>query len=198
MEVIEPNRVTRRIRNACHGEAIFAMAAAQGDRALAGLPQCDVLSSGQYRSAFQHLDACATLSGDMAAAAALRMKLDEWNVRSWEGAADPDLAALLADRITLRLADREVIGAATVVQALDAVRGVQFTSRVNATSGSTAEVTAEIMKREEKDGVGRAFFAPVTQRWVLTGGQWRIAAMEVGAYAPPARPDQEITGIWGK
>jgi len=191
IEVIEKTGVTRRIRNGCHTDDLFRLAASFGDRALAYLPECQILEAGRYRGAHGVIDSCATLSGDIATAAQLRMKIDTHDVRSWAGAADPDLPAILADDLKLRLEGRDLSGAEARA-ALSGFTGTQFTGPVRAASSRDVTLEGEIM-RYDPPGADEpaALYAPVTQRWVRQGGDWRLAEMQVGAFAPGGTPNED-------
>jgi hypothetical protein len=192
VEVIDRNGVTRRERISCHDDTIYERAYGLGAMALAKLPQCRVLAR-ENSDPQETLDLCATLAGDLSAAAAVRLKVDNSRVRRWEGEADEDLPGLLADDAQFELPDRKAAGRDAVLAELRRFEGVQFTGVVRGLSAGEVVLDGSIMRYVDREsGEPDAFYAPVSQRWVKRGDDWLLAAMKVGPFSK-GRPDPRDT-----
>lgn len=190
IEVISDGQVTRRIRNACDGDALFDGAFSLSPIALQAFAQCDALEQRQYRNDSARLVGCAVVGGvDRLAAVTVRNRLDVFsNASRFDEAA---VADRLSSTVEMNWQGETTAGrdAALAVWKEKSSEGARVsvvpTSVVG--DGGAVQVSGVVVRWTggENKGVSRA---PFTQEWRSDSDhRYRVRRMTVGAFVPVDR-----------
>lgn len=173
-ESLTDKGVSRRIRNACGDDPLFAASYDMSSHALRGFAYCNHLDPKNHRNASTQLARCFALDGADKVAAA-----DVANLYDTSLDAVTDLAPYLAPDVRLARPDRApVSGAASVVAALDDPAFKELDLNAGHVVGETGSVVANgWLDRYIDDGVE---FADIAITWRLRDNAWRVEAIAIG------------------
>lgn len=180
VETIENGRVERRVRDACHSDALMDRTLRLSRAAIELFPACGGLAGDHYRSDRHPLEDCMRLHGDIGAAVAVRNRLErlKWpNSR----ARDRHLADLFAPEAKLTELQGVTNGAQAAATLAAGEPDVLWADRIVASRDEVAvEGRAQHFSAEDDPA---AFEAPFIQTWVHKGERWRLVSWTTGSFA---------------